>query len=83
LAVWYRVLRIVFGKAESGSPVEVMSKAYRLADRVAARVSKEAVTRTLVNDLAPAVRELDAVIAWCDALVPPAPLLNLKKEEAA
>lgn len=63
---WYRVLRIVFGKAENGSPVEVMGKVYRLADRIAARLSEEAATRTPINDLAGAVREPAAVIAWCD-----------------
>ena len=69
LAVWCRVLRTVFGKAEGGSPAEVMAKVYRLADRIAARLSKEPVARTPATDLAGAVRELDVVIAWCDALV--------------
>jgi hypothetical protein len=82
LGVWCRVLRGVFGKAEIGSPVEVMAKVYRLADRIAERLSKEPVMRTPASDLAGAVRGLDVVIAWCDALVP-APLLKLKKDEAA
>jgi hypothetical protein len=82
IGVWCRVLRIVFQKAESGSPVEVMGRVYRLADRIAERMSKEPVTRTPATELAGAVRELDAVIAWCDALSP-TPLLKLKKDEAA
>jgi hypothetical protein len=83
LVVWYRVLRAVFGKAENGNPVEVMGKVYRLADRIAERMGKEQVTRSPITDLSGAARELDVVIAWCEALVPPTPLLKLKKDEAA
>jgi hypothetical protein len=82
LAAWCRTLRVVFRKAESGSPVEVMGKVYRLADRIAARMSKEPVARTPASDLAGAVRELEVVIAWCESLVPPTPL-KLWKDEAA
>jgi hypothetical protein len=57
-----------------------MGKVYRLADRVAERVSKEKVARAAANDLAGAVRELDAVVAWCDALVPPR---KMRQDEAA
>jgi hypothetical protein len=78
LAVWCRTLRVVFGRAEGGSPVEVLGKVYRLTDRIAARLQKEPVARTSLNDLAGAVRELDMVIAWCEALVPP-----LKKRDEA
>jgi hypothetical protein len=79
VAVWCRTLRVVLGRAEAGSAAEVMEKVYRLADRAAGRMSKEPVARTSVTDLAGAVRELDAVIAWCDALTP----LKLKKDEPA
>ena len=71
LAVWCRILRAVFRRAESGSPAQVMVKVYRLADRVATRAGKEVVGRTSAGDLASAVRELDAVIVWCDEFVPP------------
>lgn len=80
---WCRVLRAVFGKAEGGNPAAVMDKVYRLADRIAARMSTEPVGRAPADDLAGAVRELDAVIAWCGALIPPTPLLTRKKDEAA
>ena len=80
---WCRVLRVVFGRAEGGNPTAVLDKVYRLADRIAARMSKEPVGRTPADDPAGAVRELDAVIAWCEALVPPTPLLKLKRDEAA
>ena len=68
LAVWCRTLRAVFRRAESGSPAQVMLKVYRLADRVATRANKEMVGRGPAGDLATGVRELDAVIAWCDGL---------------
>jgi hypothetical protein len=83
LAAWCRTLRVVFGRADAGSPVEVLGKVYRVTDRIAVRTEREPVARTPASDLAGAVRELDAVIAWCDALVPPTPLLKLKKDEAA
>jgi hypothetical protein len=82
LAVWCRTLRVVFGKAGSGNPAEVMGKVYRLADRIAERMSKEKVARTPADDLAGAVRELDAVIAWLVALVPPTSP-KLRRDEAA
>lgn len=81
LGMWCRMLRVVFGKAESGSPVEVMGKVYRLADRIAARLEKEPVARAPALDPA-AVRELGAVVAWCEGLTP-TPLVKLKKDEAA
>lgn len=82
LGVWCRVLRVVFQRAKGGSPVEVMAKVYRLADRITERMSKEPIGRGAAEDLPTAVGELDVVIAWCDALVP-TPLLKLKKDEAA
>jgi hypothetical protein len=80
---WCRTLRVVFARAEGGSPVEVLAKVYRLADRIAARMSKQPVGRIPASDPAGAVRELDAVIAWCHALVAPTPLRKLRKDEAA
>jgi hypothetical protein len=82
VAAWCRTLRVVFARAEGGSPTEVMGKVYRLADRTAGRMGKEPVARTPATELAGAVRELDAVIAWCEALIP-TPLLKLKKDVAA
>jgi hypothetical protein len=73
LAVWCRVLRVVFGKAEGGSPAQVMGKVYRLADRITARVGNAPVARGSGADLPAAVRDLDVVIAWCDGLATPAP----------
>jgi hypothetical protein len=87
LAVWCRTLRVVFRRAESGSPAQVMIKVYRLADRVAARAGKEVIGRGPAGDLAAGVRELDAVIAWCDGLTAPSgpsgDPLEAQKGEAA
>jgi hypothetical protein len=85
LAIWCRALRAVFQRSESGSPGQVLAKVYRLADRIAARMAAQPVERTPAENPLTAVRELDAVIAWCDALAP-APTLKLpdvRKEEAA
>jgi|GEM_PF-6635592 len=79
LAVWCRILRVVFGRAETGSPVEVMGKVYRLTDRIAARMGKEPVTRTPATDLAAAMRGLEVVIAWCEAL---SPMFKPKQDKA-
>ncbi|WP_143393265.1 hypothetical protein [Fimbriiglobus ruber] len=68
LAVWCKVLRAVFGRATTGSPVHVMAKVYRMADRIATRQEAGPMTRKTVEDLATAANELDAVIAWCAGL---------------
>jgi hypothetical protein len=86
LAVWCRVLRVVFRRAEGGTPARVMAKVYWLAARIAAKTGSEPVARTEAEDLTAAVRELDVVIRWCDGWVPPAPpgrVLNPSKEDAA
>jgi len=71
MVIWCRTLRAVFRRATGGSPDEVLIKVYRLVDRIAARMGKEVVARAPAGDLAAAVRELDVVIAWCDALMLP------------
>lgn len=74
LAAWCRTLRVVFGKAEGGSPAEVMRRVYRVADRIALRLGKESVGHGPAEDVPAALRELDAVIAWCEAFATPAPV---------
>jgi hypothetical protein len=84
LAVWCRTLRAVFRRAEGGSSAQVMVKVYRLADRIAVRAGKATVGRAPAEDLATAVRELDAVIAWCDGLsTPSGDPLQTRKGDAA
>jgi hypothetical protein len=70
LAIWCRTLRAVFQRVEAGCPAQVMAKVYRLVDRIAARIGKEPMERGSVEDVVDAIRELDAVIAWCEARVP-------------
>ncbi|VTR93670.1 unnamed protein product [Gemmata massiliana] len=79
LAIWCRTLRAVLRRAESGNPSALLLKVYRLADRIAIRVGKEQVTRMPVADLSDGIRELDAVISWCEAPV----TLPARKDEAA
>jgi hypothetical protein len=84
LGAWCRAVRAVFRKAEGDCPAHVVAKALRMADRIAERVKAERVSREVPpTDMAGAVRQLDVIIAWCEALVPPTPLLKLWKDEAA
>jgi hypothetical protein len=76
VAVWCRAVRAVFRRArfESGaeSPTHAVEKAYRLADRIAARLKVEPVGRGSPPDgIGAVVGALDAVIQWCGGLVGP------------
>jgi hypothetical protein len=67
LGAWCRTVRVVLSRAEGGDcPTHVVAKAHRVADRIAARVQAEPAGRESPTDLAGAIRQLDAVIAWCD-----------------
>jgi hypothetical protein len=85
LGAWCRAVRAVFRRAgDCEWPAHVVAKALRMADRIAERVKAERVGReSPPTDMAGAVRQLDAIIAWCETLAPPTPLLKLKKGEAA
>lgn len=79
LAIWCRTLRAVFQRADGPGSALLLAKVHRLADRIATRMALPPVARAAVEDRGGTVRELDAVIAWCDrAAAPTAP-----KEEAA
>lgn len=76
VGVWCRTVRAVFRRArhEAGAecPTHAIEKAYRLADRIAARLKVEPVGRGSPPDgIAAAVGALDAVILWCDELAAP------------
>jgi hypothetical protein len=76
VAVWCRAVRAVFRRAghEAGTecPTHAVEKAYRLADRIAARLKVEPVGRGSPPDsIGTAVGALDAVILWCGVLVGP------------
>ena len=70
LAKWCRTVRALLQRADGADgPVRVIAKAHRMADRIAARAGCDPVARgTAPVTGAGAVRELDAVIRWCDAL---------------
>ena len=68
---WCRALRAVFRRATEGieCPVQVIAMACRQADRIAERVKAEPVGReSPPTDMAGAIRQLDALIAWSDRL---------------
>jgi hypothetical protein len=67
LAIWCRVLRALFRRSEYGYPGQLMTKVYKVAAKTAAKREKEPMRREPTEDLAGAIRELDAVIAWCEA----------------
>jgi hypothetical protein len=74
LAAWCKAVRAVFRRAGEGGecPGEVISKAYRMADRIAERVKAEPVGRdTPPTDIAGAITQLGAVIVWCETLTGP------------
>ena len=78
VAVWCRAVRAVLQRAEPAAagahPAHVVAKAFRLAERIAARVGSAALERGApADDVSGAIRALGAVIAWCDALAGPAP----------
>jgi hypothetical protein len=71
VAGWCRAVRAVCQRAGggAGAPVGMLGKAYRLADRIAARLKVAPAGREEpVGGMEAAVRGLDAVIAWCDGL---------------
>jgi hypothetical protein len=78
VAAWCRTVRAVIRRAEGQAgavcPDHVVAKVYRLADRVAERSRVEQVARgSAPEGLWAAIRELDAVIRWCDGLSAPQP----------
>ncbi|VTU02843.1 unnamed protein product [Gemmataceae bacterium] len=76
VGMWCRAARAVLRRA-GAEPVEypahLISKAHRLADKVAVRLGKPPADREAgAATLAAAVRNLDAVVEWCDQLSGPA-----------
>jgi len=67
LASWCRILRIVLTRSEGVRAPHLMAKVSRLTERIAAKMGKEPVGRD---------ENLDTVIAWCETMVVPAPILK-------
>ena len=77
LGRWCRQVRDLHLRAgqpgPAHSPVHLLEKAYRWADRLAGKRGKDRVSRATPPGPAEAVfRALEAIAAWCDAL-PPVP----------
>ena len=83
LAIWCRILRAVCRHPECVCPVQLIAKVYRLTDRAATRMGKEPVRRGVLEDMAGMLRELDAVIDWCEAMGLPPYLGRTRNGDAA
>ena len=75
LGEWCRKMRDLYGRLEQSSsvryPAHLMEKAYRAADRVAERLQKGHIERPAATaDASGAMRELDALAAWCESVTP-------------
>jgi hypothetical protein len=69
LGNWCRTVRAVFLRAEKCEvPTHVLVKVSRGAGRIGARLQVEPPVTEGVTDLAGAIRQLDAVIEWCNVL---------------
>jgi hypothetical protein len=73
VGAWCRTVRAVFARAiptaASECPTQTVAKAYRLADRIAARLNTGPVEQGLPpSDVADAIHDLGTVIQWCEGL---------------
>ena len=78
LGAWCRRMRDLYVQVEPNpamrSPVHLLEKAYRCADRVAVRMGKDPVRRsTLPGDIGAAIRDLEVLCQWFDELAGAAP----------
>jgi hypothetical protein len=74
LIAWCRTVRAVFRRAaaDGDCPGHVVTKALRMADRIAERAKVNPVGReSPPTDIEGAIRQLGAVIVWCEKLVRP------------
>jgi len=69
-AVPFSLLHLRAGQAaQAHSPVHLLEKAYRWADRLAGKRGKDRASRATPPGTVEAVmRDLEALAAWCDAL---------------
>lgn len=67
LGAWCRTICAVLRRAEgSDCPIHIVTKAYRVADRIAERLNSKLADREPPNDRAAAIRQLGVIIAWCE-----------------
>jgi hypothetical protein len=74
LAAWCRTMRDLYRQVEhvppGHCPVNLLKKAQRWADRVADRLNQNRIgPSTPPSTIGAVIRDLDALIEWCDSLV--------------
>jgi hypothetical protein len=87
LGIWCRTMRDLFLQVEHDpqghSPVHLLEKAYRWADRMGVRMNKERVSRAEPpGTIRAAIRNLEALGQWCDDLVRAATALTASEISA-
>jgi len=73
LGIWCRAMRDLYVRVEKDAqmhcPVHLVEKAYRWADRVAARIGTERLSRSTPPTTIPtAIQKLDELSQWCTGL---------------
>jgi hypothetical protein len=71
LSAWCRKMRDLYLRVEhkADCPAQLMEKTFRTADRLAARLNREPVSRTTpLVDVRGAISDWGAVADWCDGL---------------
>jgi hypothetical protein len=73
LRAWCRRMRDLYRQVEHDPrghlPAHLLDKAYRCADRVGVRLNKDLISRSPPPaTIRAAIRDLEALVAWCDAL---------------
>ncbi|MBA4189856.1 MAG: hypothetical protein C0467_17880 [Planctomycetaceae bacterium] len=80
VGMWCRAVRAVFrraGQEFTEYPTHTVAKAHRLADRIATRLGRPPAEREESSPgLAGAIRNLDAIVSWCEQMSAPTILLS-------
>lgn len=83
VGTWCRAVRAVLRRAGAEQveyPAHLLAKAHRLADKVATRLGKAPADREAgAGTAAAALRNLDAVVEWCDQLSGPSLKLGVPR----
>jgi hypothetical protein len=82
MEMWYKDMQILYRQVENGRPefypVQLIRKAYRLADKLAVRLKKVPVNRTTPQGttLRSAIEELEELARWCKIAAVESPRLS-------
>jgi hypothetical protein len=74
LGTWCRTMRDLYMQMEhdprAHSPIHLLEKAYRWADRICVRMNKSPLSRANPPaTIGETIRELEALVQWCDDLI--------------